>query len=202
MIIVIDYGISNIGSIKNALDFLGFKSKISKSINEIKKANKLIIPGNGNFGHGVKLLEKLNLKDILNELVLVKKVPILGICLGYQLMFETSEENPKSRGFGWIKGRVSKFKKTKEFPIPHVGWNQISFHKTTLTKNIPSNTRFYFDHSFFTIIKEKKFKFGKTDYNNIFQSLYEKDNIFGCQPHLEKSQKFGLQMLKNFCDLC
>ena len=202
MIVIVDYGISNIGSVKNALDFIGCNSRISSSYSEIEKASKLIIPGNGNFGEGVKLLNKLNLINILNKMVVNKKIPILGICLGYQLMFESSEENLKFKGLGWIKGKVLKFNKKRNYPVPHVGWNKISFNKMKLTKNIPSNSRFYFDHSFFTIVKEKKFKFGKTIYNNSFQSIYEKDNIFGCQPHLEKSQKFGLQMLKNFCEIC
>ena len=202
MIIIIDYGISNIGSIKNALDFLNYKSKISKSLEEIKNAKKIMIPGNGNFGEGMKLIKNLGLIDILNDLVFKKKIPILGICLGYQLMFETSEENPNSKGLGWIKGKVLKFKKNKKFPVPHVGWNKISFTKMKLMKNIPNNARFYFDHSFYASINEKKVKSGKTNYRDFFQSVCEKKNIFGCQPHLEKSQKFGLQMLKNFCDIC
>lgn len=202
MIIIVDYGISNIGSVKNALDYLGYKSKISNTTLEVKKATKIIIPGNGSFGEGVKLLEKLKLINTLNELVLEKKIPVLGICLGYQLMLESSEEDPKFKGLGWIKGSVSKFKQRKNFSVPHVGWNKILFNDIKLAKNIPNNSRFYFDHSFFTIIKEKNFKFGKTRYINTFQSVYEKGNIFGCQPHLEKSQTFGLKMLKNFCDIC
>ena len=126
MIVIIDYGISNIGAVKNALNFLNFKSKIATSYEEIKTAKKIIIPGNGNFGEGVKLIERLGLIEILNNLVL-KKIPILGICLGYQLMFESSEESPNSKGLGWIKGEVLKFKKNKNFPVPHVGWNKISF---------------------------------------------------------------------------
>jgi len=202
VIIIVDYGISNIGSVKNALDYLGYKSKISNTNLEIKKATKLIIPGSGSFGEGIKLLKKLKLLDTLNELVLNKKIPILGICLGYQLMFEYSEEDPKFKGLGWIKGKVLKFKRRKKFTVPHVGWNRILFNNMKLAKSIPNNSRFYFDHSFFTIIKEKNLNCGKTSYIKTFQSVYEKKNIFGCQPHLDKSQKFGLQMLKNFCDIC
>ena len=92
-----------------------------------------------------------------------KKIPILGICLGYQLMFESSEESPNSKGLGWIKGEVLKFKKNKNFPVPHVGWNKISFKNLKLMKNIPNNARFYFDHSFYTSVNEKKVEYGKTN---------------------------------------
>lgn len=201
MILILDFGISNIGSVKNALDFLGLKNKVSDKNSDIKKADKIIIPGNGNFGEGLKKIHKLNIVNSLNEKILVKKTPVLGICLGYQIMFNESEENSSCKGFGWIKGRVLKFKKKKNLPIPHVGWNNIKFNKLSITKNIPNNSKFYFDHSYFTKIDEKKIKYGETNYIDNFKSLFEKENIFGCQPHLEKSQKFGIQMLQNFCKL-
>ena len=116
-------------------------------------------------------------------------------------MFNESEESSSCKGFGWIKGKVLKFKKKKNLPIPHVGWNNIKFNKLSITKNIPNNSKFYFDHSYFTKIDEKKIRYGETNYIDNFKSLFEKENIFGCQPHLEKSQKFGIQMLQNFCKL-
>lgn len=201
MILILDFGISNIGSVKNALDFLGLKNKVSDKNLDIKKADKIIIPGNGNFGEGLKKIHKLNIVNSLNEKILVKKTPVLGICLGYQIMFNESEESSSCKGFGWIKGKVLKFKKKKNLPIPHVGWNNIEFNKLSITKNIPNNSKFYFDHSYFTKIDEKKIRYGETNYINNFKSLFEKENIFGCQPHLEKSQKFGIQMLQNFCKL-
>tara|TARA_Y100001958_G_C20991014_1_gene378570 strand:+ start:122 stop:727 length:606 start_codon:yes stop_codon:yes gene_type:complete len=201
MILILDIGISNIGSVKNALDFLELRNKVSKNTEDIKKADKVIIPGNGNYGEGLKKIRKLNITESLNEKILVKKTPVLGICLGYQIMFSESEEDNSSKGFGWIKGKVLKFKKKKNFPIPHVGWNEIKFKQLSITKNIPNNSKFYFDHSYFTKVKEKEIQYGETKYINNFKSLFEKENIFGCQPHLEKSQKFGIQMLKNFCKL-
>ena len=201
MILILDFGISNIGAVNNALNFLNFKCKISNNANDIRDANKIIIPGNGNFGAGIKKIIDLNIINDLNEKVLVKKTPILGICLGYQIMFQKSEESQNYSGLGWIKGNVIKFKRKKNFPIPHVGWNNINFKKFSLSKNIPNNSKFYFDHSYFTHVSESNTNYGETSYISKFKSLFEKENIFGCQPHLEKSQKFGLQMLKNFCKI-
>tara|TARA_B100000575_G_C23143352_1_gene666227 strand:- start:5958 stop:6566 length:609 start_codon:yes stop_codon:yes gene_type:complete len=202
MIIILDYGISNIGAVKNALNFLNFKSIISSKKDEIKTAKKIIIPGNGNFGEGMRLLQKLNLIEILDKVVIEKKIPVLGICLGYQMMFEKNEEDLNYNGLGWIKGRVKKFKKTNKFLVPHVGWNKIDFQEMKLMAKIPNNSRFYFDHSYYTEISSKKFKCGTTNHGIQFNSVYSSKNIYGCQPHPEKSQKFGLQLLKNFCELC
>ena len=115
MILILDFGISNIGAVSNALNYLNFNCKISNDRKYIKKAKKIIIPGNGNFGEGVKKMNDLNIIDTLNEKVLVKKTPILGICLGYQIMFQKSEEDMKCTGLGWIKGKVVKFQKKKKF---------------------------------------------------------------------------------------
>ena len=200
MIIILDFGISNIGSVKNALDYLKFKNKVSRFNADLKSSEKIIIPGNGSFGEGVKKLKHLNLIETLNEMVLGEK-PILGICLGYQIMFNKSEENINYKGLSWIKGKVVKFKKKKNFSVPHVGWNDVNFKNTSLAKKIPNNAKFFFDHSFFPKVNDKNNKYGETNYISKFKSVYEKGNIFGCQPHLEKSQKFGLQMLKNFCEI-
>lgn len=202
MIIILDYGISNIGAVKNALNFLNFKSIISSKKNEIETAKKIIIPGNGNFGEGMRLLQKHNLIEILDKMVIEKKIPVLGICLGYQMMFEKNEEDLNYKGLGWIKGQVKKFKKTNKFLVPHVGWNKINFKEMKLMTSIPNNSRFYFDHSYYTEISKKKFKYGTTNHGIKFSSVYNSKNIYGCQPHPEKSQKFGLQLLKNFCELC
>jgi glutamine amidotransferase len=202
MIVIIDYGISNIGAVKNALEFLKIKSIISSSKDEINGAEKIIIPGNGNFGEGIRLLKTTGIYNVLNDLVLDKKVPILGICLGYQLMFKESEEDNNFRGFGWIEGKVKKFKEKKKFPVPHVGWNSISFKDISVMKDIPSNSRFYFDHSYYPMVSDFEYLSGSTKYSTKFPSIFQKDNIIGCQPHLEKSQKYGLVMLKNFCETC
>tara|TARA_A100001015_G_C14711181_1_gene602104 strand:- start:73 stop:678 length:606 start_codon:yes stop_codon:yes gene_type:complete len=198
MIAIIDFGISNIGSVYNALNFLNIKSKIVSKTSELKKLKKFIIPGSGKFGEGMHLLKEKGFVENLNELVLVKKRPILGICLGYHLMLKSSEESKNVKGLGWINGKAVKFSSKKKLPIPHVGWNKINFKKIKILKNIPNNSMFYFDHSYYPKINDKKFLFCKTKYANKFYSIYEKENIFACQPHPEKSQKYGLELLKNF----
>ena len=202
MIVIIDIGISNIGSIRNALNFLGIKNKISRSEIDLKNAKKVIFPGNGNFGEAMKLIKRYSLDKILNEEIINKEKPFLGICLGYQIMLKKSEESKDVDGFGWINGEVKRFKKTKKFKVPHVGWNNIKFNKMKIMDNIPNNSRFYFDHSYYTEINETKSEYGVTNHSADFKSVYTSNNIFGCQPHPEKSQKFGLQILKNFCELC
>ena len=115
MIVIIDIGISNIGSIRNALNFLGIKNKISRSEIDLKNAKKVIFPGNGNFGEAMKLIKRYSLDKILNEEIINKEKPFLGICLGYQIMLKKSEESKDVDGFGWINGEVKRFKKTKKF---------------------------------------------------------------------------------------
>jgi len=202
MIVIIDIGISNIGSVKNALNYLGIKNKISRSQIDLKNAKKIIFPGNGSFGEAMKLIKKYSLDNILYEEIINKKKPFLGICLGYQIMLKKSEESKNIDGLGWINGKVKRFKKTKKFKVPHVGWNNIKFNKMKIMDNIPNNSRFYFDHSYYTEINETKSKYGVTNHGVDFRSVYTSNNIFGCQPHPEKSQKFGLQMIKNFSELC
>lgn len=198
MISVIDFGISNIGSITNALNYLKIKNKTIASYKEIVKAKKIIIPGNGNFGRGIELIKKKKFFDTLNERIKIKKIPVLGICLGYHLMLNESEESPTSKGFGWINGKAIKFKTKKNFVVPHVGWNEIQSNNSTLLNNIPNNSMFYFDHSYFPKIYDNSFSNCITNYSVNFTSIFEKENIFGCQPHPEKSQKFGLRLLENF----
>ncbi len=201
MIAIIDFGISNIGAIYNALNYLGIKSKIISKASELETSKKFIIPGSGKFGKGMKLLKEKGFIEKLNELVLLKKKPILGICLGYHLMLKSSEENKNVKGLGWINGKAVKFSPKKNLSIPHVGWNKINFKKMRLLKNIPNNSMFYFDHSYYPKLVDTKNKLCITNYAEKFCSIYEKENIFACQLHPEKSQKYGLELLKNFSKL-
>lgn len=195
MIVIIDYGMGNSISVKKAFDFLKIPSLISSKKDEIKKAEKLLIPGVGAFGDAVTALHQLDIFETIKEEVLLNKKPILGICLGMQLLAEASEESPHAEGFGFIKGSCKKFQ--INLKVPHVGWNNITHNNSTLFKNIPNNSDFYFVHSyhFDTTTKEKT---STLVYGYEFCSSLEKENIYGVQFHPEKSQKFGLELLRNF----
>jgi glutamine amidotransferase len=200
-ITIINYGLGNLRSVQKALERLGIRTKISSDLNEISSAEKLLLPGVGHFKKGMKNIITLGLLGILNEKVLKEKVPILGICLGMQLMTKFSEEG-NVEGFGWIDAETKKFILGKKHKIPHMGWNNIDIiKKNGFTKNISEKDFFYFVHSFYvTSVKEEDLLF-KTEYGQEFVSGFNKDNIYGVQFHPEKSHDAGLQLLKNFSEL-
>jgi imidazole glycerol-phosphate synthase subunit HisH len=196
---IIDYGMGNLQSIVNAVEYLGDCNPVITSDQEvIKVAKGIILPGVGAFGDAMDELHKRNLVEILNEEVCVKKKPILGICLGMQLLFESSEENNEKSGLSWIKGQVKKFDSSSEFRVPHVGWNELSFAKTNkLFNNIDYDKNFYFVHSYF-VNTNKENVIATSNYGVDFVSAVKKDNIYGTQFHPEKSHFNGLTLLKNF----
>ena len=199
MICIIDYDLGNKLSIKNALLKAGFESLISNSKEKIKSADSLILPGVGSFNEGMDNLKKLNLIEILNEQVLVKKKKILGICLGFQLMTQQSSENGLTKGLGWINSNVEQIK-TLKLKLPHVGWNE-SFvkNKSNLLKKLDKKYLLYFNHTYAVRNNlDNKFKvILNCDYEDQFVCLGIKENIIGIQPHPEKSQLNGIQFLKN-----
>jgi glutamine amidotransferase len=204
MIVIIDYGMGNLGSIQNIVKKAGYKSIISSKMVDISNADKLILPGVGNFKEAMINLTQLNLITILNKKVLVDKTPILGICLGMQLMTSFSEEG-NVHGLDWIKGNTIKleFSNQPEIKIPHMGWNEIIVRKTSkLNTDFEIPSRFYFVHSYFVNCEDKKDILHETDYHGIFTSSFNRDNIYGVQYHPEKSHVFGLQLMKNFIELC
>ena len=198
MIAIINHGLGNFASVISAIEHLGFKAKLTKEIKEIKDSQKIIIPGVGNYKFAMKNLKDLNLIEVLNDQVLIKKKPILGICLGCQLLLNSSEEGGDVKGLGWIEGKVKKFTMNKKFPKTHVGWNQVEFKRNLFFKSMPSKFLMYFNHSYYPNLKDSKISIGKTKYSDNFSSIFNKENIFGIQPHPEKSQKFGIEFLKNF----
>jgi len=202
MITIIDYGIGNIGSVKNMLKKVGQKSLITSNLEEIEAAEKLILPGVGAFDYGMEQLSKHNLIDTLNKKVLIQKTPILGICLGMQLFSKKSEEGQKN-GLGWIDAVTKKFdfRNNENLAIPHMGWNDIHIKKQSkLTQDLPNDSRFYFVHSYHMECINKEDVLATSNYGYEFTCSIEKDNILGVQFHPEKSHKFGMQLLKNFAE--
>lgn len=203
MITIIDYGLGNLGSIKNMLKKIGAESEITSDIGKIRTAKKLILPGVGAFDNGMQNLEDLGLVEILNQKVKVEKTPILGICLGMQLFTNKSEEGNKS-GLGWINAETIKFNpdsETKKFTIPHMGWEYISQIKSSkLLEGMYEEPKFYFVHSYHVVCKDEEDVLLRTDYILNFDSAFEKENIIGVQFHPEKSHKFGMKLFKNFVE--
>ncbi len=195
-VVIIDYGLGNLNSVKNALDFIGYPAIISNKKEDIENADYLILPGVGAFSEGMKNLQSLGLIEILKKEVLEKKKPILGICLGMQLLAEESEENGIHKGLGFIKGKVERLK--TNLRLPQVGWNNIIIKKDSiLLKELPDDN-FYFVHSFAFQEKIEDIVTSTCNYGNDFAATIQKDNIFGTQFHPEKSHISGIKLIRNF----
>lgn len=202
MIAIIDYGMGNIHSVQKALECQGAKVKVTNNPEEISKAQKLVLPGVGAFDDAVIELEKQNLIPVIKESIKAKK-PFLGICLGMQLLFEASDEAKTKKGLGILKGQVKKFTAKKDLKVPHMGWNQLKQTQAcALLKSIPENSNVYFCHSYYPEPKEKNVIAATCHYGADFAAVVSKDNVYGAQFHPEKSQSIGLEMLKNFVELC
>lgn len=203
MLVIVDYGLGNLGSIQNMLKKIGVKATISSDSSIIQQATKLILPGVGSFAFAMNQLAELNLIDILNKKVLDEKTPILGICLGVQLFTSFSEEG-NCKGLNWIEANTVKFSfnESKELlKIPHMGWNDVVPNKQSkLFEGMPEDSRFYFVHSYYLQPKHEQDTLLKSHYGFDFTCALEKDNIVGVQFHPEKSHKFGMQLLRNFVE--
>ena len=204
MIGLVDYGMGNIKAFSNIYKQLDIPHKIIFSEEHFKDVEKIILPGVGAFDHAMIRLGESGLRETLNDLVLNKKKPVLGICVGMQMMAKSSEEGILS-GLGWIEATVNKFKKEESGrgrPLPHMGWNSIDcMEGNPLFKDINVNARFYFLHSYYfkSINKENSIAFA--EYGDQFTCATNQDNIFGVQFHPEKSHHNGMQLLKNFSNL-
>jgi imidazole glycerol-phosphate synthase subunit HisH len=202
-IIIIDYGLGNLRSMANMLNKIGANAIISSDPEIIEKAEKLILPGVGAFDTGMKNLTERGLIRVLNHCVLEKKIPIMGVCLGMQLMTIRSEEG-ELPGLGWVKADTIRFKfenSNNSLKVPHMGWEKLTIcqHHKIFT-GLEIDNRFYFVHSYHIVCAEQADVLATTTYGFEFTSVFRKDNIFGVQFHPEKSHKFGMLLLKNYLE--
>lgn len=201
MIAIIDYDAGNIRSVEKALVSLGQEVKITGDPEEILCADKVILPGVGAFGDAMANLNRCNLVPVIREVV-KRGTPFLGICLGLQLLFERSEETPGVEGLGILKGKILRIPEAEGLKIPHMGWNSLHFENDgRLFKGIPEQSHVYFVHSYYLKAEEEEIVKASTEYGTHIHASVEKENVFACQFHPEKSGDVGLQILKNFVEL-
>jgi len=204
MIVIIDYGLGNLGSLANMFKKFGAKTVVTSDPGEIARADKLVLPGVGSFDAGMRNLVERGLIEPLNERVLSAKVPILGICLGMQLLGRKSEEGTLG-GLGWLEAEAVRFRfegEQRGLKIPHMGWNRLRITgKSPLFEGLEQESRFYFVHSYHMVADREDVVMAETTYGFPFNSVIGKGNIIGVQFHPEKSHKYGMQMLKNFAEV-
>lgn len=201
MIAIIDYDAGNLKSVEKALQFLGEEAVISRDRDEILSADKVILPGVGSFGDAMDKLKKYHLTNTIYDVV-EKNTPFLGICLGLQLLFERSDESMGVAGLGILKGEILRIPDSPNLKIPHIGWNSLRFmNDGRLFRNIEDDEYVYFVHSYYLRAAEPDIVKAVTEYSTIIDASVEKDNVFACQFHPEKSGTVGLKILKNFAEL-
>lgn len=195
---IVDYGLGNLRSVAGAVERVGWSPLVTSEPAELGRAEKLILPGVGAFGDGMRNLQERGLVEVLTELVLGEGKPVLGLCLGAQLLVSESEEFGSHAGLGWIEGAVRRIRPVDGLRVPHVGWNEL--HQTApsvLFDDVPDGALFYYVHSFH-IEADPAVTRGETDYGARLTAVIERGNVFGTQFHPEKSQRDGLQLLANF----
>ena len=201
MIAIIDYDAGNIKSVEKALEKLGADVVITKDPDVILNADKVILPGVGAFGDAMHNLKKYKLDEVIYQVV-EKGIPFLGICLGLQLLFERSDETPGVEGLGILKGEILRIPEKDQLKIPHMGWNSLHLQNGgRLFEGLSEQSYVYFVHSYYLKAEEEEIVKATTDYSVKIHASVEKDNVFACQFHPEKSSDVGLQILKNFVEL-
>jgi len=200
-VIIVDYGLGNLNSIKNMLKHVGYDSEISCEPQKICKADKLILPGVGRFGAGMQGIYARNLLDVLNKMALEEHIPVLGICLGMQLLTRGSEEDNVA-GLGWIDGFTYRLSGNLGYKVPHMGWNTVNvINDNPLIKNREEYNKFYFVHSYYVKTVNLEDTILETEYGIHFASGIKRENIMGVQFHPEKSHKYGMNLLRNFMEM-
>ncbi len=204
MITIINYGLGNIQAIVNIYKRLNIPVVVVSTAHEVANAEKIVLPGVGAFDWAMSLLNDSGMRSCLNEVVTVKKIPIMGICVGMQMLARSSDEG-KLKGLGWIDAEVKKFDDSKiiqKTHLPHMGWNDVIPKSTgSLFRNIEVKPRYYFLHSYYFLPQREEDVLAVTDYNGTFASAVCSDNVYGVQFHPEKSHQWGIQLLKNFAEL-
>lgn len=196
---IINYNCGNIVSLKNALEHLGTKVVVTNDAEEINSSDRIFVPGVGAFGYAIQNFDQYQLRKKLGEAVLDKKIPTLGICLGAQIMLESSEESAEAKGLGWIKGSVDRIRPSeKSERVPHVGWNHTDFKKNSIFSDNGTREIYYYTHSYFMNLGDTEDIVADCSFGGGFSSVFQRNNIFGCQFHPEKSQKSGLAFLSHF----
>lgn len=201
MVAIIDYDAGNIRSVEKAVALLGYEAVVTRERETILSADHIILPGVGAFGDAMNKLEKYGLVDVIHEAV-ERRIPFLGICLGLQLLFESSEEAPGVEGLGLLTGQILRLPEKTDLKIPHIGWNSLSFpHQGRLFQGIAEGAYVYFVHSYYLEAKEPEIVKAATEYGILIHASVERDNLFACQFHPEKSSEVGLKILRNFLEI-
>ena len=200
MIAIIDYDAGNLKSVEKALLFLGEEAKVTSDAEEILAADKIILPGVGAFGDAMEKLNKSGLSEVIREAV-KRKIPLLGICLGLQLLFEASEESPGVSGLSILKGTIQRIPDKEGFKVPHIGWNSLTINpESKLFRDIPQDAYVYFVHSYY-LKAEEPIVAATTEYVVNIHAAVEKEHVYACQFHPEKSGDIGLKLIKNFATM-
>ena len=203
MVTIIDYGMGNLGSISNMFRRIGVECEITGDKEKIGAARKILMPGVGAFDAAMERIHSNGLRSLLDKKALVEKVPVLGICLGMQLLTNSSEEG-QLPGLGWITAKTTKFtfEKNSKLKVPHMGWSRVyEKNPSLLTNDLPAEPRFYFVHSYYVKAADERHVLATTTHGIEFHSIIQKENIFGAQFHPEKSHKYGMKLLENFARL-
>ncbi len=198
MTAIIDYDAGNLKSVQKALAYLGEEAVITRDRDEILAADRVVLPGVGNFGDAMEQLRSLGLDEVIRE-VADRQIPFLGICLGLQLLFESSEESPGAEGLGILKGKIVRIPDTEGLKIPHIGWNSLTLENNgRLFEGITGEPYVYFVHSYYLQADDPQIVKASTEYGAHIHASVEQGNVFACQFHPEKSGSVGLHILENF----
>jgi glutamine amidotransferase len=201
MVAIIDYDAGNIKSVEKAVTALGYEAVVTRKKDVILQADHVLLPGVGAFGDAMEKLHKYELVDVIRE-VTDRHIPFLGICLGLQLLFESSEESEGVAGLGILPGKIVRIPEASDLKIPHIGWNSLKFpNQGRLFNGIPEESYVYFVHSYYLQADDPEIVTATTEYGTLIHASVEKDNVFACQFHPEKSSEVGMTILRNFLSI-